>query len=132
MHKLIALLKAGETPWGSIYLRVLALTYLGLAGVHFAGLLDYGDVRLEKMTATAKTVSLIYGQIFAIGAVGLWMRRPWGVGLFFLIAFSQLAVYAGFPELIATTDKGLQTLQGFMNYHISTLAIFALIRIQGR
>ncbi len=87
---------------------------------------------LENMTAGAKTVSLVYGQAFAIVAVGLWTRKPWGVALFFLIAFSQLALYTGFPEIITTTDEGLKTLEGFINYHISTLAIFALIRIQGR
>ncbi len=132
MNRLIALLKAGETPWGGIYLRVLALTYLGLSGLHFAGLLDYGDVPLEKMTATAKTVSLVYAQVFLFGAVGLWIRKPWGVALFFLTALSQLILYTGFPALVTTTDEGLKTLEGFVNYHISTLAIFVLIRIQGR
>lgn len=132
MNRLIAILKAGESPWMGIYLRVLALTYLGLSGLHFANLLGYGNVPLEEMSNTAKTVSLIYAQVFAFGAIGLWMRKPWGIALFFLTAFSQLLLYAGFPELVATTDGGLQTLQGFMNYHISTLAIFALIRMQGR
>lgn len=132
MNKLIAILKAGEGPWMAIYLRVLALTYLGLSALHFASLLGYGDVPLEEMLTTAKTASLIYAQVFAFGAIGLWMRRPWGIALLFLTAFSQLALYAGFPELVAATDEERQTLQGFINYHISTLAIFALIRMQGK
>lgn len=132
MNKLKALLLAGETPWMGIYLRILALTYLGSAGLHFASLLDYGDIPLEKMTGPAKMASLIYAQVFAINAVGLFMRKPWGIFLFFMTAISQLILYAGFPELLTTEDEALKTLQGVINYHISTLAIFFMIRIKGR
>ncbi len=132
MNKLKALLRAGETPWMGIYLRLLGVTYLALSGLHFANLLGYGQIPLEDLTGEAKTASLIYAQLFAFSAVGLWMRRSWGIILFFITAFSQLALYAGFPELVATTDEQLQALQGIINYHISTLAIFIIIRMQGR
>jgi len=132
MNRLQALLKAGEPPWMGMYLRVLAVVYLAASGLNFANLLGYGVLPLEEITAAGKTSNIIFSQVFAVSAVGLWTRRGWGIILFFLTAISQLVLYWGYPELIATSDEHLQTLQGVINFHISTLAIFVILRMQGR
>lgn len=132
MEKLKAVLSAGETPWMGIYLRVLALFYLAGSVIHFATLLGYGVLNWEEMTLADKAATFFYGQWGAFTALGLWKRRPWGILLFFIASASQVVLYWGFPELFSSTDEHRQLLQGIINFHISTLAIFFMIRIQGR
>lgn len=132
MEKLKAVLRAGETPWMGIYLRVLAIAYLAGSVVHFASLLGYGVLALEEMTLADKAAAFFYAQWGAFTALGLWKRRPWGILLFFIASISQVMLYWGFPELFSSTDEQRLLLQGMINFHISTLAIFFMIRIQGR
>lgn len=132
MEKLRDLLHAGQTPWMGLYLRALAVIYVAGAIFHFSNLLGVGFASFEETPVPSRIADMVYGQFYVISALGLWMRRPWGVLSFFIIALSQLILYWGFTNLFATNNEHLFILQGITNIQISTLAIFMLIRMKGR
>ncbi|MFQ5588286.1 MAG: hypothetical protein ACE5F7_05540 [Nitrospiria bacterium] len=132
MEKLKSILNARESPVMGIYLKLLAFVLLGFAGLHFANLLGYGDVSLEKMLPAARLAHILYAQFFAITAVGLWKLTSWGVACFLMGAISQIILYWGVPEYFTQVIEGQQAFQGIINIHISLLAIFCLIRIKGK
>lgn len=116
----------------AIYLRILAVAFLGLAGLHFANLLGFGDINLEEMTVYLLLANNVYALFFAVTAVGLWTLRPWGVACFFIAVSSQLVLYSGFPEYFSRIGEEQQSFQKIINFHISTLGIFFVIRIKGK
>ncbi len=132
MGKLNAILKAGEKPVMGIYLHVIALVFLAFSAYYFANLLGYGDTPLDKITPVSKIAGIVYAQLFAVSALGLWKRRPWGVACFFIALISQLVLYGGFPEVLTQVKEGEPVFQGIINIHISLLAIFFIIRIKGQ
>ena len=131
MEKLKALLHAGEGPTMGLYLRILAGVYVVGAIFHFSNLLGVGYVNLEKTLAPWVVADMVYGQLYIVAALGLWMRRPWGVLCFFIVALSQLILFWGFTSFFTTDNEILFILKGISNIQISTLAIFFLIRMKG-
>lgn len=115
-----------------IYLRVLAVLYAAGAVFHFLNLFGAGLVSLEEMTIPLRVSEAVYAQLATVTVFGLWIRRPWGLICFFIFAFSQIILYWGFSGLFALSDRHFQALQGMINIHISTLAIFVMIRMKER
>ncbi len=132
MNKLSAILKSGEAPLMGVYMRILALAYLAGTLFHFSRLFGYGEISWEEMSITLKTSEFFYAQFDAITAVGLWTRRPFGVLCFLVASISQLALYWGFPDLFGLSDQSLKIHQGIINFHISTIAIFFMIKMRQR
>lgn len=132
MEKLISILNAGEKPVMAIYLKILASAFMVFAGLHFANLLGLGDIKLEEMTVYWLLANNVFALFFAVTAVGLWTLQPWGIACFFIAVSSQLVLYAGFPEYFSGTGEKQQSFQTIINFHISTLGIFLVIRIKGK
>lgn len=116
----------------AIYLKILATAFMVFAGLHFANLLGLGDIKLEKMTVYWVVANNVYALFFAVTAVGLWALRPWGVACFFVAVSSQLILYSGFPEYFTGAGQEQQSFQTIINFHISTLGIFFVLRIKGK
>lgn len=128
----MSILNAGEKPVMGIYLKILAAAFMVFAGRHFTNLLGFGDIKLEEMTVYWLIANNVYALFFAVTAVGLWTLRPWGVACFLIAVSSQLILYVGFPEYFSGLGDQEQSFQSIINFHISTLGIFFLIRIKGR
>jgi len=132
MNKLMSILKAGERPWMGVYLRILAFAYLTGVILRFSSMLGFGDISLEDMTSASKAADLVFAQFGAITMVGLWLRKPWGIACFFVVAISHLILYWGFPELFADMDGQEIPFQSLINFHLSTLGIFFILQIKGK
>ncbi len=130
MEKLKSIVNAGQTPVMGYYLRFLALVFMGMSGFHFANLMGYAGSNLETMLPGARMLHIVYAQFFAVTAIGLWKLQPWGVACFFIATISQLVLYWGMPQYFTQIEEGEQAFQGIINIHISTIAVFCIIRIK--
>ncbi|HIE65462.1 MAG: DUF6163 family protein [Nitrospira sp.] len=128
----MSILNAGEKPVMAIYLKILAVVFLALSGLNFAYLLGFGDISLEKMTVYWFLANNVYALLFAVTAIGLWTLRPWGVACFLMVVSSQLVLYSVFPEYFSGPGEEQQSFRGIINFHISILGIFFVIRIKGK
>jgi len=131
-EKTMSILNAGEKPVMAIYLKILAVAFLALSGFNFASLLGFGDINLEKVTVYWLLANNVYALFFAVTAVGLWTLRPWGMICFFIVVSTQLVLYSIFSEYFSGAGEEPQSFQGIINFHISTLGIFFVLRIKGK
>lgn len=107
-----------------IYLKLLAVLYFIGCVLH---LMDLFGQRLHffELSKTWQ-VWIVYLLIFDLfAAIGLWRGRTWVIGLFLLIAISQLMAYTGFQNVF-----GDQTF--LIVFHLSTLTVFVALYFRGR
>lgn len=103
------------------YLKVLAACYFVGFALH---VLDLLELRLPFWgMPTGWKLWIVYLLIADLGAaVGLWMQQPWGVGLFLLVAISQLVAYLGYHSYFGDQEF-------LIAFHIITLLIFVVLLI---
>ena len=101
-------------PWLGFYLRVLAaaMAYGGI--VHIANMLGFGERHWLEGPLAWRLGDLFYAPLDLIAAVGLWLRRPWGVVLFLVAVTSQFVLYTVFIEHFALTLEHRRTIQGLL------------------
>ncbi len=108
--------KPGYISAMKIYLRTLSVLYFIGYLLHSADVLG---LRLDFKTMSPGwkvwTVYLLVADFAA--SIGLWLLKPWGVGLFLFIAISQLTAYIGYKDFF-----GDQTM--LIAFHLTTLAMF--------
>lgn len=108
--------KQGYIPDMKIYLRTLAALYFIGFLLHSLDILGLRlDFKTMSMGWKVWIVYLLVADFFA--AIGLWLQKPWGVGLFLFIAISQLTAYIGYKGFF-----GDQTV--LIAFHLTTLIMF--------
>jgi hypothetical protein len=99
-----------------LFLRILALLY-------FIGfLLHAGDLFDLRLTFSEMNTLWKYWIIFLIfmdggAAIGLLFRKPFGVGLFLMVAMSQLVAYIGFEKYFGSQIS-------LIIFHLVSLGIY--------
>ena len=114
----------GQKQLMGIYLRLLALAYLYGASVHYANFLGWGEMPWLEMPRTWQICDICYGILDPLAFIGLWWKKSWGIGCFFLGAGSQLILYLGFPDLFVLTAEHQQLLWSLIFFHLVSLVIF--------
>ncbi len=105
----------------SLFLRIMAVFYFIGSVIHLADLLDL-RMQLSLLPLEWKVwIWYLFLSDFA-AAVGLWLKKPWGQGLFVLIAISQLIAYLGLPSFF-----GPQPL--LVVFHTATLLIYFILLV---
>lgn len=99
-----------------IYLRTLAALYFVGFLLHS---LDVLGLRLDFQTMSMGWKVWIVYLLIAdlLAAIGLWLQKPWGVGLFLFIAISQLAAYIGYKDFFGDQTE-------LIAFHLTTLIMF--------
>lgn len=103
-----------------LYLRILSVLYAVGGLLH---LLDVLGLRLKfsELSDTWK-YWIVYLLIFdVLAAVGLWQRKQWGIGLFLMVAISQLIAYTAFVETF-----GHQYF--LLPFHVLSLLVFFILK----
>ncbi|MGB3403265.1 MAG: DUF6163 family protein [Microcoleaceae cyanobacterium] len=79
------------------------------------------------MPLSWKLGDIFYGIIDPFAAVGLFLRKIWGIVLFLTAACSQLIVYSGFSHWFFFTTEQQQTLLSLIIFHLFSLGIFGIL-----
>ena len=101
-------------PWMRIYMRVLAVALAYGGVVHIANMLGFGEKPWLEGPLAWRVGDLVYAPLNLAGAVGLWLRQPWGVLLFLALVVSQFVIYTVFIDAFAFTAEQRRTVYGLL------------------
>jgi len=111
-----------QRPWMGFFLRVMAVLYAMGGLVHVSNILGFGGSPWFDSPLSWRVADVAYAFLDTGAAIGLWFRKPWGVGCFALGAASQLVLYGFFPHHFAFTEEHRQGLRSMLAFHGVTLA----------
>jgi len=117
--------QTAERLWMGIYLRFLALVMAYGALVHGANLLGFGEMPWHEMPLSWRVGDVVYALVDTITAIGLWLRRGWGLVGFLGAIASQFFIYTVFINAFAFTLEQRQTIYGLLG----TEAILVLVLV---
>jgi hypothetical protein len=79
------------------------------------------------MPLSWKLGDIFYGMIDPFTAVGLFLRKIWGILLLLTAACSQLILYSGFSQWFTFTTEQQQTLWSLVIFHLLSLCILGIL-----
>ncbi|GAA2824880.1 hypothetical protein EDC40_10544 [Aminobacter aminovorans] len=109
----------------ALFLRVVAgycLLFGILYWVRLIGLYDGPLWRFDLMPIHWQVAAVTLSVFFPFAAIGLWMLSSWGPVIWFICAVTEIAMYAGFPELFGSRPLIVAS-------HIAVALIYAAFRI---
>lgn len=97
--------------------------FFGLAyWVRLIGLYDGALWRFDLMPLHWQVAGVVLSVLFPIAATGLWMAVSWGPVIWVIAAATEIAMYAGFPELYGFRPA-------LVALHLATVAAFVAFRV---
>lgn len=96
---------------------------MGLAyWIRLIGIYDGALWRFDLMPLHWQVACTVLSVLFPIAATGLWMTVSWGPVIWILAVATEIAMYAGFPELYGARPA-------LVALHVMTVIVFAALRI---
>ena len=92
--------------------------------------MGFAEVKPGDAPLTWLALDFFYLGLDCFVAIGLWRRTFWGVGCLLLAIVSQLILYIGFPYHFAKTLEQEKAIQGMVEMHLLTLAIYLLLKLK--
>lgn len=90
--------------------------------VRLIGLYEGALWRFDLMPLHWQVACAVLAVLFPIAATGLWMAVSWGPVIWIIAAATEVAMYAGFPELYGSRPP-------LVAFHIMTVIVFVAFRV---
>lgn len=111
-----------------VYLKILAVLYALLAFGHLASLFGLGEAPPALAPGIWIALHALYVILHGAAAMGLWLRRWWGVALFLVAALSQLALLLGFGSSFVHGSEQRELLDQLVGLHLITVLLYVVLR----
>jgi hypothetical protein len=115
-----------------IYLRVLAAIYAFACARHVANMLGFGELPWAEAPLAWQISDVCYAILDAVAAVGLFLRKPWGIAAFLVAASSEIVLFTFAPGWFVLRPEHLMMLRGFVVYHLIAIVIWLFLFLKQR
>ena len=126
------LFEPGDGRFLGYFLKVVAVLYLLGALVHLGNLTGFNEIQPKEAPLIWLVLDVFYLVLDLLVGIGLWQRTSWGVKCFLIAVMTQLVLYTGFPSYFAKTPGQVEALRGLVGFHLSTVAMYVVLRVINR
>ncbi len=92
-------------PWREVlvwYLRLIGLHLLGAGIIHWARIVGFSEWRghwFWEMPVAEQTVTVYFGVLDLVSAIGLWLGVSWGVVIWIFRILTQTVMHTAFSDI---------------------------------
>ena len=115
-----------------IFLRIIGAVYLVGALVHLSNILSLTGRVWAQTPLSWRLLDTFYLPLDLAVAVGLFLKKSWGVIGLLVAAVSQLILYVGFGRSFTESESDGSNILGLIVFHIVTLGIYSALLYHSR
>ncbi|PLX39674.1 MAG: hypothetical protein C0606_02660 [Hyphomicrobiales bacterium] len=102
------------------YMRMIGLHMLGAGVIHWARIVGFVEWRgnwFWEMSVPDQTVTVYFGVLDLVSAIGLWLGASWGVVIWMFRILTQIIMHTAFADLFGKRPYEI-------GFYILTVALY--------